>query len=119
MRIAPPPASCKVYTPADLAYAIVRALGDGTAELWLEPSHGKGAFVEAIAGVGVQRNRITAVDLDNKTEPADDLATTVRGVDFLRWASQTERRFDRIVGNPPFVSIAQLPVSLQRSAASV
>jgi adenine-specific DNA-methyltransferase len=119
MRIAPPPASCKVYTPADLAYAIVSALGDGTAELWLEPSHGKGAFVEAIAGVGVQRNRITAVDLDNKTEPADDLATTVRGVDFLRWASQTERRFDRIVGNPPFVSIAQLPVSLQRSAASV
>jgi len=50
---------------------------------------------------------------------ADELATTFRGVDFLRWAGETNRRFDRIVGNPPYVSISRLPPSLRRTAAQV
>lgn len=119
MRLALPPVCCKVYTPADLAEAIVRALGDKPQASWLEPSHGRGVFVEAIARLGVRRERIVAVDLDPTTSAADALATTFRGVDFLRWAGETERRFDRIVGNPPFISIKQLPPSLQKSAASI
>ncbi len=119
MRLALPPVSSKVYTPADLAEAIVRALGDEPQVSWLEPSHGEGVFVEALARLGVRRARIVAVDLDPTTSAADSLATTFRGVDFLRWASETERRFDRIVGNPPFISIKRLPPSLQKSAASV
>lgn len=119
MRLALPPVSCKVYTPSDLAEAIVRALGDEPQASWLEPSHGAGVFVEAIARLGVRQERIVAVDLDPAISAADSLATTFRGVDFLRWASETERRFDRIVGNPPFISIKQLPPSLQKSAASV
>lgn len=119
MRIAPPPASCKVYTPADLAEAMVRALGDVPRATWLEPSHGNGVFVEALARSGVGKERIVAIDLDPATMAADRYAMTLRGIDFLRWANQTDLRFDRIVGNPPFISIAQLPPSLQRSAASV
>ncbi len=108
-----------MYTPSDLAEAIVHALGDEPQASWLEPSHGTGVFVEAIARLGVRKARIVAVDLDPTTSAADSLATTLRGVDFLRWASETERRFDRIVGNPPFISIKRLPPSLQKSAASV
>jgi adenine-specific DNA-methyltransferase len=119
MKDAAPPASCKVYTPPDLAVAIVRALGDAPSATWLEPSHGNGAFVEAIAGLGVERERIVGIDLDPAFAPADRLATTFRGIDFLRWASKSGRRFDRIVGNPPFVSICHLPAVLQASAASV
>ncbi len=119
MRLALPPVSCKVYTPADLAEAIVRALGDDPRASWLEPSHGKGVFVKAIARLGVRKERIVAVDLDPATSAADSLATTFRGVDFLHWAGETEQRFDRIVGNPPFISIKRLPPSLQKSAASV
>jgi len=119
VRLALPPVSSKVYTPADLAEAIVRALGDEPQVSWLEPSHGEGVFVEALARLGVRKARIVAVDLDPATSAADSLATTFRGVDFLRWASETERRFDRIVGNPPFIAIKQLPPSLQKSAASV
>lgn len=119
MRLALPPISCKVYTPADLAEAIVRALGDEPQASWLEPSHGTGVFVEAISRLGVKKDRIVAVDLDPVTSGADALATTFRGVDFLRWANETERRFHRIVGNPPFISIKRLPASLQKSAASV
>ncbi len=119
MRLALPPVCCKVYTPTDLAEAIVRALGDEPQALWLEPSHGTGVFVDAIARLGVRKERIVAVDLDHTISASDSLATTFRGVDFLRWAGETERRFDRIVGNPPFISIKQLPPSLQKSAASV
>jgi adenine-specific DNA-methyltransferase len=119
MIAAAPPTSCKVYTPAELAEAMVRALGDTPGAAWLEPSHGNGAFIEAIARSGVGSDRIVAIDLDPTTAPADRLATTLRGVDFIGWASETDLRFERIVGNPPFVSIAQLPQRLQKAAASV
>ncbi len=119
MRLALPPSSCKVNTPPDLASAIVQALGDGPGLSWLEPSHGSGAFVDAIAQLGVPRRRIIAVDLDPAALPSDRLAMTTRGVDFLRWSQERDQRFDRIVGNPPFVSIKQLRVSLQRTAAGI
>lgn len=119
MRLAGPPVSCKVPTPNDLATAIVRAVGDHDDAMWLEPSHGTGVFVEAIAQLGVGKRRIVAVDLDRNCSPADRLAQTFRGVDFLRWAGETDLRFDRIVGNPPFLSIKTLPLSLQRTAQEI
>jgi adenine-specific DNA-methyltransferase len=119
MRLALPPSSCKIYTPAALADAMVAALGDRPHFCWLEPSHGKGAFLEALRRRKIDKKRILAVDLDPAPAPADKLATTLRSVDFLRWATRTNRRFDRIVGNPPFVSISQLPVSLARTAAAI
>ena len=119
LSVEPPPVSCKIYTPADLAEAMVYALGDRPDATWLEPCHGKGAFVEAIARLGVGSERIVALDLDRTTATTDSLATTMRGMDFLRWATETVMRFDRIVGNPPFISIAQLPRDTQASAASV
>jgi adenine-specific DNA-methyltransferase len=119
MRLALPPDSCKVPTSKDLAKAIVNALGDDANLDWLEPSHGSGVFIEAISLLGVSRKRIVAVDLDPAPSEADNSATTIRGVDFLRWAQETAQRFDRIVGNPPFVSIKRLKVSLQKTAAGI
>jgi adenine-specific DNA-methyltransferase len=114
-----PPSSCRIYTAPELANAIVGSLGDQPQLSWLEPSHGKGAFLNAMANLGVARERIVAVDLDRTTSEADILATTLRGVDFLRWAAETEQRFDRIVGNPPYVSIERLPAMLQHTAESI
>lgn len=119
MRLALPPNSCKVPTPRDLAQAIVAALGDKPGAKWLEPSHGSGVFIEEISKLGVQKERITAVDLEPYFSPADELATTHRRVDFLRWAASTNERFSRIVGNPPYVSIKRLPVSLKKTAAMI
>ncbi len=116
MRLALPPSSCRVYTPPDLAAAMVQALPNNPKSLWLEPSHGTGVFVNAISQMGVKRDRIVAVDLDPCASSVDTLATTIRGVDFLRWASTTNQRFDCIVGNPPFVAIRRLPISLRRTA---
>jgi methylase of polypeptide subunit release factors len=117
MRLALPPESCKVYTPSPLADAMIAALGDKPHLQWLEPSHGKGAFVEALARRGISKARIIAIDLDPTSAPGDKFAKVFRGVDFLRWATRTDCRFDRIVGNPPYIAISQLPVSLRGAAA--
>lgn len=119
MRLALPPNSCKVPTPPDLAEAMVNALGDKPQAQWLEPSHGTGVFLEALAKRGVPKDRISAVDLDPVAYPADSLAQTSRRQDFLRWAAETELRFDRIIGNPPYISIKRLKPSLRKSASSV
>lgn len=111
--------SCRIYTPTDLADAMVQALGDLPEALWLEPCHGRGVFIDAISRLSVPKSRITAIDLDRTASKSDDLATTFRGIDFLRWSRETNQRFDRIVGNPPFISIKRLPKSLQKTAASI
>ena len=116
--LAPPP-SCKVYTPDELAAAMVEAVGDQPRARWLEPSHGRGAFLRALQMIGVGKERIVAIDLDRRPADSDMLARTRRGVDFLTWSSTTRMRFDRIVGNPPYVAIRRLPPKLRNTAASV
>jgi adenine-specific DNA-methyltransferase len=119
MALAQPPVECKVYTPSVLAKAMVNALGVEPGNAWLEPSHGKGAFLQALAELGVHSSLVTAIDLDSRSAVADKLAMVLRGVDFLRWAALTQCRFDRIIGNPPFLAIRSLPPSLHRAAESV
>lgn len=114
-----PPESCKVYTPPPLARAIVRALSDAANASWLEPSYGNGVFLRAISDLAVTRERVRAIDLDCSASADDVLARVKRGVDFLAWSSTTSERFDRIVGNPPYVAISQLPASQRRVAACV
>ena len=47
--------SCKVYTSEEFAQAMVKALADAPDASWLEPSHGRGVFVEAVARQGVSK----------------------------------------------------------------
>ncbi len=119
MPVLVPPARCIVYTPDQLAVALVKAVGDDPKARWLEPSHGDGAFLRAIAALGVRRERVTAIDLDVRQSVSDRLARTSRGVDFLEWSSRPKLMFDRIVGNPPYVAIRRLPPELQQTAAAV
>src|SRR6266545_4544795 len=69
--------------------------------------------------MGVQPERITAIDLEPKPGPEDSAAETFRGIDFLHWASTTEQTFDRIVANPPFVSLSKLESELRESALQI
>jgi hypothetical protein len=98
---------------------IVKALGDLPGTKWLEPSHGQGVFLQALAELAVPVGRIRAIDLDTGLSANDDLARTIRGIDFLRWAIGTQERFDRIVGNPPYIAISQLTGKLRKTAACV
>lgn len=118
-NVVKPPPSCNVYTPAVLAQAMVRALGDVPDARWLEPCVGKGAFLNALARHQVDATRIVGLDLCRSPEPADVYAVVHRGVDFLRWATSTLERFDRVVANPPYVALSKVPRSIQCAALRV
>jgi hypothetical protein len=98
---------------------MVMALGDRPGDTWLEPCVGRDVFLYALAKVGVQPHRITAIDLDPERSPDDVLAKTYRSTDFIAWALQTHHRFDRIIGNPPYVALRRLPPLLRDAALSV
>ena len=108
--------NCRVYTPIPLAESMVRIVGDSPNAHWLEPSFGTGNFLNAISKLSVPPSRVTAIDLDECPSPTDHLADSSRGVDFLAWSTSTDRRFDKIVGNPPYVSMHRL-CEVQRASA--
>src|SRR5437016_14685379 len=75
------PTSCRVYTPAVLASALVGALKDEPRDLWLEPCFGQGAFLQALSTVGVSPRGIGAVCLDKRECAADRCATLGGGTE--------------------------------------
>ena len=111
--------SCKVYTPAGLAEAMTRALGNESGLRWLEPSFGRAAFVKQISKVGVTPDNIVAIDLDTRSSSSDKLATALRGSEFLAWAETQQPSFDRIIGNPPYIAIERLRGDLRDKAAAI
>ena len=83
------------YTPpATAAWVVGRVLElapESRNKVWLEPSAGSGAFIEALADVGI--SDVLAMDI----EPAHPL---VRKKDFLTWRPTAK---DVVaIGNPPF-----------------
>jgi len=110
------PQSCKVQTPYQLAYAMVQCLGDSADAKWLEPCFGKGIFIRALSSLGVEQDRITAIDIDRENANRSYTAQIIRGADFFQWSSSVNGGFDRIIGNPPYVRIRDLPLDLQTPA---
>ena len=108
-----PPPECKVYTPQDLAEAMVHAIDPKPGDLWLDPCMGPGAFVSALRKNGVLKDSIVGVDLDRLASDEDASATTLRGVDFFDWCASTDDRFSKIVANPPYVAICKIGSELQ------
>lgn len=118
-REVPVPAeACRVMTPDDLASAVARLLGDDGKARWLEPSHGDGAFLMALREMRVPARRVWAVDLHTKRHPNDSMAQVSRGVDFLARHWVDPSRFDRIIGNPPYIAIEKLRDPLRQVAAN-
>lgn len=111
-----PPPSCKVYTPADLAEAMVTGLGCGSADSWLDPCCGDGVFCRAVRKVAGSNTDITAIDLDQCAAAKACGTRVVAGVDFLRWSRETNERFSRVILNPPYVALRRLSSALHRSA---
>ena len=114
-----PSPSCKVYTPLELATAMVKSVASTERQKWLEPSCGKGSFLQAIASLNEDRQDVLGIDLDKKNACADHLGTVLRGVDFLEWSSSYKARFDCAVGNPPYLAIRSLPLTLRKIASNV
>ena len=115
--IALPPDKGMADTPDLLADALIRAVGSTGADSWLDPSAGSGQLVEAALRAGVSTKSILAIDLQTQLPTLDCLGVeSLLGTDFLRWARRTDRRFDRVVANPPFVRLRELEEELFRPA---
>jgi adenine-specific DNA-methyltransferase len=114
----PPPPECRVYTPPQLATAMVSAIDTGTRDMWLDPCMGPGAFIACLREQGIRKSKIVGIDIDPNVGSEDEFATTLRGVDFFKWCASTTKRFDRIVANPPYVAIRRLHPTLQRALLS-
>lgn len=113
-----PPPECKVYTPPQLASAIVQAIEPTPHDYWLDPCVGPGAFVTPLREKGIRKERIVGIDIDPTAGTEGHSATIIRGIDFFQWSASTGCRFTRIVANPPYVAIRKLHPELQRSLSS-
>lgn len=112
------PEDCKVFTPATLANSMAGVLSDGPSIQWLEPCVGKGVFLDALAGAGVDRARITAVELDHH-DIAGKCGEYYPETDFLSWSLETKARFDRIIGNPPFLKLHRAHKAVIQAALQI
>jgi adenine-specific DNA-methyltransferase len=76
-------------------------------------------FLEALASVGVPRERVTALDLDPRPGKMQRLAELHSGKDFISWSAATALRFDNIVGNPPYITLERVPSRLRTAAYKI
>jgi adenine-specific DNA-methyltransferase len=115
------------YTPPDLAEFLVRWVKEINPEKILEPSCGDGVFFSAINSVGgLNRAEVLGFEL-NAVEAAKSRKKlekgTVKSGDFLKWAaaqlSDTDGKFDAVLGNPPFVRYQYLPPEFQERSAHI
>jgi SAM-dependent methyltransferase len=98
---------------------MVEVLGVSHSDEWLEPCVGTGALLYALNRAGVKSRRITGLDLHPRVQSSDKLANVERGVEFLRWAQRTDKRFDKIVANPPYIAIERLQKTIRRTACQI
>jgi adenine-specific DNA-methyltransferase len=96
------------YTPEPIAEFILRWGINGSKDFdILEPSCGDGVFLEQVAKHNLGYKSITAVELDEEeAQKAEQINLKDKQIiidDFHTYCNHTEKRFDLIVGNPPYI----------------
>ncbi|MCG3167675.1 MAG: Modification methylase Eco57IB [Bacteroidia bacterium] len=96
------------YTPEPIAEFVLRWGINGCNDFdILEPSCGDGVFLEQLQKQKFKYNSITAVELDEaEAEKAEQIHLKNKQIindDFHTYCNNTEKRFDLIVGNPPYI----------------
>ena len=96
------------YTPPVIARFILQWGINGSSDLnILEPSCGDGVFLECIANDKMLYKSVTAVEYEEE-EAMKARAITLHdsevvNADFHRFCLDTDKRFNLVVGNPPFI----------------
>lgn len=96
------------YTPAPIANFILKWAFNGNLNFdILEPSCGDGVFLEGIEEGGYKYNSIFAAELDpdeaKKSKSLNVYNCTVENMEFHNFCNTTDKKFDLVVGNPPFI----------------
>lgn len=112
------------YTPNPIAAFILKWAFNGNKELEiLEPSCGDGVFLEEIKKGGYQYNSVTAIEFDEvEAEKSRNIGLANSEVihsDFHDFCINTKKRFDLIIGNPPYIRYQYFNKQQQKFAAEI
>uniref|UniRef100_UPI004049E706 Eco57I restriction-modification methylase domain-containing protein n=1 Tax=Flavobacterium sp. TaxID=239 RepID=UPI004049E706 len=112
------------YTPEPIAAFILKWALNGNKELdILEPSCGDGVFLKEIQKKKYEYNSVTAIEFDEvEAEKAESIGLTksiVINEDFHKYCINTDRKFDLIIGNPPYIRYQYFDREQQQYAASI
>lgn len=96
------------YTPENIARFILRWSVNGNKNYdVLEPSCGDGVFLEQIRANNFEYRTVTAIELDEleakKAQKVGLPDSIVLNEDFYKYCNSTMKKFDLIVGNPPYI----------------
>jgi adenine-specific DNA-methyltransferase len=114
------PSGSQVFTPPELAQAMVNAVARTGVGSWLEPSSGTGVFLESLRACNFDPSSVTSLELDSSLNgKSAAFGKNYFGVEALQWIRRTPARFDAVIGNPPYAAISDLSNSLRKSALEV
>ncbi len=112
------------YTPLPIAEFILKWGINGSTDYdILEPSCGDGVFLEALRDNPLSYKSVTAIEYDGaEAEKAERVGlnnATVISTDFHVYCNETPRRFDLIVGNPPYIRYQYFEPQQQEEAKKI
>jgi adenine-specific DNA-methyltransferase len=112
------------YTPEAIASFILKwAVNGSTGFDILEPSCGDGIFLEQLKENKHKYNSITAIEFDAieamKAEKIKLKNKQIINDDFHKYCNNTEKRFDVVVGNPPYIRYQYFDEEQQKEASKV
>jgi adenine-specific DNA methylase len=96
------------YTPKPIADFILKwAFNGNTQYEILEPSCGDGVFLKQIKEGGFQYNSILATELDSEEVEKSNKhylkSCTIENREFHEFCNSSTKKFDLVIGNPPFI----------------
>lgn len=118
------------YTPPDLAMFLVKWIEAIQPGQVLEPSCGDGVFLSAMGERGLS-SKVVGFEIDKgeaatarrRAAHASLNHCKVIAADFLEWSIKamngSQKSFDAIVGNPPFIRYQYLPSDFQKNAENI
>ena len=112
------------YTPAPIAAFILKWAFSGNKKLdILEPSCGDGVFLEEIQNGNYEYNSVTAIEFDkiehSKAEAIELNKSKIIHSDFHKFCITTKKKFDLIVGNPPYIRYQYFDKKQQEYASRI
>lgn len=112
------------YTPPAIASFILHwGINGGQDADILEPSCGDGVFLECMRDENMLFNTVTAIEYEaaeaNKARTLGLHDSEVINQDFHRFCLDTDKRFDLVVGNPPFIRYQYYDPAQQKLADEI
>ena len=112
------------YTPPHIASFLLQwGMMDMLRPDILEPSCGDGVFIEQTQNLNIGFSSFTGIEYDSeeaaKASEIELHDTTVYNRDFHEFCLNTTKRFDVVVGNPPFIRYQYYDESFQTLASEI